>query len=180
MMVIFNCGLLLDQIGDYKGVIKDYFMVINEYFNFLLGYQYRVQVCRKIGDVKGVDVDEFKVLKVQLDKQNGVDFNKQIVDNMENNKICKKFDKNMNNYCKIVVVDNEEGEEKYKSDYCGCVQDKNVNIVFQFMFVFIYYEKYDDVKWQVNYYKFIEILNNQKVFFGCLIIINEEVFLMEE
>ena len=31
----------------------------------------------------------------------------------------------MNNYRKIVVADNEEGEEKYKSDYRGRVQDKN-------------------------------------------------------
>ncbi len=36
----------------------------------------------------------------------------------------------MNNYRKIVVADNEEGEEKYKSDYRGRVQDKNVTILF--------------------------------------------------
>ena len=39
MMAIFNRGLLLDQTGDYKGAIKDYSTVINEYPNFLLGYQ---------------------------------------------------------------------------------------------------------------------------------------------
>mgnify|MGYP000031289021 CR=1 FL=1 len=63
MMAIFNRGLLLDQTGDYKGAIKDYSTVINEYPNFLLGYQYRAQARRKIGDVKGADADEFKVLK---------------------------------------------------------------------------------------------------------------------
>lgn len=90
--------------------------------------------------MKGADADEFKVLKAQLDKQNGVDPNKQTADNTENNKTRKKSDKNMNNYRKIVVADNEEGEEKYKSDYRGRVQDKNVNIVPQPMFVLTYYE----------------------------------------
>ena len=52
----------------------------------MLGYQYRAQARRKIGDVKGADADEFKVLKAQLDKQNGVDPNKQTADNTENNK----------------------------------------------------------------------------------------------
>ena len=68
MMAIFNRGLLLDQTGDSKGAIQDYSTVINEYPNFLLGYQYRAQARRKIGDVKGADADEFKVWKAQLDK----------------------------------------------------------------------------------------------------------------
>ena len=41
-------------------------------------------------------------------------------------------------------------------------------------------EKHDDVKRQVNYYKFIETLNNQKVLPGRLIITNEEAPLTEE
>lgn len=54
------------------------------------------------------------MLKAQLDKQNGVDPNKQTADNTENNKTRKKSDKNMNNYRKIVVADNEEGEENIR------------------------------------------------------------------
>ena len=59
-------------------------------------------------------------------------------------------------------------------------RDKNVNIVPQPMFVLTYYEKHDDVKRQVNYYKFIVTLNNQKVLPGRLIITNEEAPLTEE
>lgn len=55
-----------------------------------------------------------------------------------------------------------------------------MNIVPQPMFVLTYYEKHDDVKRQVNYYKFIETLNNQKVLPGRLIITNEEAPLTEE
>lgn len=34
----------------------------------------------------------------------------------------------MNNYRKIVIADNSEVEQKYKSDIRGRVQDRNVNI----------------------------------------------------
>ena len=86
MMAIFNRGLLRDQTGDYKGAIKDYSTVINEYPNFLIGYQYRAQARKKVGDIKGADADEFKVLKAQLDKQNGVSQNNQTADNSERRK----------------------------------------------------------------------------------------------
>ena len=169
MMAIFNRGLLRDQTGDYKGAIKDYSTVINEYPNFVIGYQYRAQARKKVGDIKGADADEFKVLKAQLDKQNGVSQNNQTADNSESgNRTRKKSDKNMNNYRKIVVADNEEGEEKYKSEYRGRVQDKNVTIVPQPMFVLTYYEKHNDVKRQVNYHKYIEELNSNKVL-PCLL-----------
>lgn len=182
MMAIFNRGLLLDQTGDYKGAIKDYSRVIEEYPNFLVGYQYRARARRKVGDLKGADADEFKVLKAQLDKQNGVvaQNNAQNTQGQEGEKTRRKSDKNMNNYRKIVVADNEEGEEKYKSNYRGRVQDKNVNIVPQPMFVLTYYEKRNEVKRQVNYYKYIETLNDQKVFPERLIITNEEAPLTEE
>ncbi|WP_455673961.1 tetratricopeptide repeat protein [Phocaeicola sp.] len=181
MMAIFNRGLLLDQIGDYKAAVRDYSAVINEYPNFLMGYQYRAQARKKMGDAKGADADEFKVLKAQLDKQNGVNQNNQTADNTEGkDRTRKKSDKNMDNYRKIVVADNEEGDEKYKSEYRGRVQDKNVTIIPQPMFALTYYERHDDVKRQVNYYKYIEELNSRKALPGRLIITNEEAPLTEE
>ena len=50
MMAIFNRGLLRDKTGDYSGAMEDYTAVIDEYPNFLTGYQYRAQARRKIGD----------------------------------------------------------------------------------------------------------------------------------
>ena len=136
---------------------------------------------KKVGDIKGADADEFKVLKAQLDKQNGVSQNNQTADNSESgNRTRKKSDKNMNNYRKIVVADNEEGEEKYKSEYRGRVQDKNVTIEPKPMFVLTYNEKHNDVKRQVNYHKYIEELNSNKVLPERLLITNEEAPLTEE
>ena len=176
MMAIFNRGLLLDQTGDLRGAIKDYSTVLEEYPNFLAGYQYRAAARKKLGDRRGAEADELVVLKAHLDMQNGV--KKQPDDDKE--KTRKKSDKNMNNYRKIVVADNDGAEEKYKNDYRGRVQDRNVNIVPQPMFVLTYYEKPNDVKRQVYYYKYIDELNSQHTYPGNLLITNDEAALTEE
>ena len=179
MMAIFNRGLLLDQTGDLRGAIKDYSTVLEEYPNFLAGYQYRAAARKKLGDRKGAEADELVVLKAHLDMQNGV---KKQTDTGkdEKSRTRKKSDKNMENYRKIVVADNDGAEEKYKNDYRGRVQDRNVTIVPQPMFVLTYYEKWSEVKRQVHYYKYIDELNSRHVYPGNLLITNDEAALTEE
>ena len=178
MMAIFNRGLLLDQTGDYKGAIKDYTMVIDEYPNFLAGYQYRAKARRKIGDLKGADADEFKVLKAQMEQQNGN--NKQTADKTDKEKTRKQSDKNVNNYRKIVVADNNELESKYKNEYRGRVQDRNVNIVPRPMYVLTYYEKITEIDQTIHYYKYIDEQNRRKAYPNRLLITNEETPLTEK
>ena len=55
-----------------------------------------------------------------------------------------------------------------------------MTIVPQPMFVLTYYEKHNDVKRQVNYHKYIEELNSNKVLPERLLITNEEAPLTEE
>ena len=176
MMAIFNRGLLLDQTGDLRAAIKDYSTVLEEYPNFLAGYQYRAEARKKLGDRRGAEADELVVLKAHLDMQNGV--KKQTADNQE--KTRKKSDKNMNNYRKIVVADNDDTQSKYKNDYRGRVQDRNVTIVPQPMFVLTYYEKQNDVKRPVYYYKYIDELNSRHTYPENILITNDEAALTEE
>jgi tetratricopeptide (TPR) repeat protein len=176
MMAIFNRALLLDQTGDLRGAIKDYSRVLEEYPNFLAGYQYRSAARKKLGDRKGAEADELVVLKAHLDAQNGV--KKQTDDEKE--KTRKKSDKNMNNYRKIVVADNDGMADKYKNDYRGRVQDRNVTIVPQPMFVLTYYKKPSDVKEQVYYYNYIDELNSQRTYPEQILITNDEAALTEE
>ena len=186
MMAVFNRGLLRAQTGDYRGAIQDYTTVINQYPNFLAGYYQRSEVRRKIGDKKGAEQDEFKVMKAQIDKQNGVT-NKDVAQNKDKEneeeggeKTRKKSDKNMNNYRKIVIADDSEAEQRYTSDYRGRVQDKNVNIKLEPMFALTYYEKMSDVKRSVNFHKYIEDLNRTGILPKRLRITNMEAPLTEE
>lgn len=71
-MATFNRGLLRAQTGDYRGAISDYSKVIAEYPNFMAGYYQRAEARKKIGDHKGAEQDEFKIMKMQIDKRNGV------------------------------------------------------------------------------------------------------------
>lgn len=186
MMAVFNRGLLRAQTGDYRGAIQDYTTVINQYPNFLAGYYQRSEARRKIGDKKGAEQDEFKVMKAQIDKQNGVT-NKDVAQNKDETdgsedgeKTRKKSDKNMNNYRKIVIADDSEAEQRYTSDYRGRVQDKNVNITLEPMFALTYYEKMSDVKRSVNFHKYIEDLNRTGILSKRLRITNMEAPLTEE
>ena len=186
MMAIFNRGILLEQTGDLKGAVRDFSTVLEAYPSFWLGYQMRSAVYRKMGNAKNAQADELKVLKAQLDMQNGTSNNKQTANNKDKDEekvsqrgTRKKSDKNMNNYRRIVVADNDF-EEKYKNDYRGRVQNRNVNIVPQPMFVLTYYEKYNEVRKQLHFYKYIEELNNSRLFPEKLLITNEEAPLTEE
>lgn len=175
MMAVFNRGQLRDKTGDYRGAIADYSRVIGEYPNFLAGYQVRAKARRRVGDLRGAEADEFTVLKAQLEAQNNRKQNTASAD-----KTRKKSDKNMNNYRKIVVADNDDATPKYKTDYRGRVQDKNVNILPQPMFALNYYERQEEVKRMVTYNRSIDELNNRHVLPGRLLITNNEASLSEE
>ena len=176
MMAVFNRGLLRDRTGDYQGAIEDYTTVLDEYPNFLAGYQYRADARRKTGDLKGADEDDFKVLKAQLDAQNGQSSGQATA---SADKTRKKSDKNMNNYRKMVVADDGD-DNKYKTEYRGRVQDRNVNILPQPMFALTYYERQDEVRHQVNFSKAIDDLNNRHALPHRLLITNNEASLSEE
>ena len=186
MMATFNRGLLRAQTGNYRGAISDYSKVIDEYPNFMAGYYHRAEARKKIGDRKGAEQDEFKLMKMQIDKRNGVTAdNKDVADNNaqdgeDKSKTRKKSDKNMDNYRKIVIADDSEQDEKYKSDYRGRVQDRNVSIKMEPMYALTYYEKLSEVKRIVHFHKYIEELNHSKLFPKPLRITNMEAPLTEE
>ena len=79
-----------------------------------------------------------------------------------------------------MVADNDSNEDKYKTDYRGRVQDKDVNILPQPMFALSYYERIDDVRRQVNFFKAVDDLNNRQVLPHRLLITNSETSLTEE
>ncbi len=187
----YNRGLLRAQTGDHRGAIADYSRVIDEYPNFTAGYYHRAEARKKMGDRKGAEQDEFKIMQMQIDKRNAAAGNsnkanpdqKDVADNTEEGDgsgTRKKSDKNMENYRKIVIADDSETTQKYKSDYRGRVQDRNVNIKIEPMYALTYYEKPSEVKRIVHFHKYIEELNHAKIAPKPLKITNMEVPLTEE
>lgn len=176
MIALFNRAILLDKVGELSKAEKDYTSVIKTYPNFLVGYQNRAKVRRKLGNLKGAEEDEMKVFKAELDKTYGTKNNKQ---QAQGKNTRKKSDKNIDNFNRIVVADNEDDDEKYKSQYRGRVQDKKTEVSLQPMFCLTYYKKYDEVKQLVTYNKVIDNINSKKLLPQRLLITNEEAPLSE-
>lgn len=177
MMAIFNRALLLDRTGDYRGAVEDYTRVIDEYPNFWTGYQCRAEARRKMGDVKGAEMDEYVLLKAEIDRQNGVQPSNNANDDETTR---KKSDKNMDNYRKLVVADDAESSSMYKSEYRGRVQNRNVVITLEPMYVLTYYEKSIEVRRQVHYYKYVDDMNQRHALPLPLLITNQERPLAEK
>ena len=86
----------------------------------------------------------------------------------------------MENYGKIVVADNTDDTQRYKNEYRGRVQDKNVRVELQPMYALTYYEKSDEVRRTIHYYKYIDLLNHEALFTKPLILTNNEAALTQE
>lgn len=157
-MARFNRALLRENVGDYKGAIGDYDRVIGDYPNFEYAYSCRASARRKVGDKKGAEADEKWLFKRQLDIYNkGVD---AVRDEYfaENDKTRKRSDENVRNYNKMVVADDVYAKQ-YTTEYRGRVQDRNVFVELEPVFVLTYYRNADELDTSSLLCKPLEVLN---------------------
>lgn len=153
MIALFNRALMRNNTGDYRGALKDLSAVIKEYPTFWTGYQLRATIRRKLGDVNGAERDEFKVMKAQMEaRYQGKKFK-------TSNKTRKKSDLDMNDYDKLVEEDTVVYAQKYSSEYRGKIQNKQVEVRPEAMFVLTYHPQRLGVERSVAYHPELEKLN---------------------
>ena len=128
MIALFNRALLLDQTGDYRGAIRDISAVIEAYPEFWTGYQKRADIRRKLGDTYGAERDEYRILKARMDARAGI---KQ----KSPSKTRKKSERNIEDYASIVEADSDEPVREYSSAYRGKVQNHQVELQPQPLYV---------------------------------------------
>lgn len=176
-MARFNRALLRDNTGDLEGAITDYTRVIDDYPNFEYGYQRRAAALRKTGDIKGAEADEVWLLKRQMASFTG---GKSSPDTtvVKEDKVRKRSDRNVRNYNKMVVADDEH-EKQYATVYRGKVQNRNIYLELQPMFAITYYEQPQEVSTSTPYYKPIEDLNKSRFFNRTVLLTNDERALSE-
>lgn len=174
MMALYNRALLLDNTGDYQGAIRDVSTVIDAYPEFWTGYQYRASVRRKTGDIKGAEQDEFKVLKATLDRRYGG------TRPQTGQQTRKQSERNMEDFDKLVVADTEEAVSQYANEYRGKVQDRQVELSPEPMFVLSFYRKNSEVSQKKGFHALVEDLNNSGLLWRTLYITNSELSLDEE
>ncbi len=120
IMAIFNRGILHDKTGNLRAAIQDYTTVINQFPNFWIGLSYRAKCYRRLGMIAKAELDEFKILRAQLDKQQGIQarWSKSKL-----HEVRKRSEINMDKYNQIVVADESEAIHEYKSKFRGRVQN---------------------------------------------------------
>ena len=206
-MAYYNRALLRFETGDYVGAVNDYDVVLRQYPNFLPGYYSRAEAKRKMHDNAGADRDYWAAIeleeKMKKDRQSG---NTQLAATSgvsttgnatgtnaaggdatpgdtsgKDENTREQSDKNINKFNRLVVYDKEqERKSKYQSEVRGRVQDRNVRVDLEPMFVLTYYEKPDPVKKLVYYDKMLEDFNSRQILSRKLRITNEEAALNED
>ena len=157
-MARFNRAMLRENIGDYKGAVDDYSKVIDSYPNFEYAYSCRASARRKYGDEKGADADEQWLFKRQMDiYKNGVgEVDEEY--SVDNDMTRKRSDENVRNYNKMVVAD-DAYTKQYTTEYRGKVQDRNVFVELEPVFVLTYYRNDADIESRLHFCKPLEELN---------------------
>ena len=156
----FNRALLRDRTGDFNGAVGDYTVVLENYPNFEYAYQCRAAARRKCGDVSGADADEEWLRKRQFDiYYNGVRNDVEYVAGED--KTRKRSDNNVRNYNKMISSDVAD-EKQYTTEYRGRVQNRNVYVELEPVFVLTYYKTMAELEGVAHYYKPLEDFNAAK------------------
>ncbi|MCM1109207.1 MAG: tetratricopeptide repeat protein [Clostridium sp.] len=174
MIALYNRAILLDNTGDFRGAIRDVSTVIEAYPEFWTGYQFRASLRRKTGDTKGAELDEFKVMKATLDRRYGG------ARKPSNRPTRKQSERNMDDFDKLVVADNEESVSQYANEYRGRVQNRQADLSPESLFVLSFHRRESEIGRQKEYHALVEELNNSGLLWRPLYITNSERTLDEE
>ena len=183
---IYNRALLYDMIGSYSKAVADFNVVLEQYPDFALGFFARSEAKRKMGDMKGGEKDF--MLAMELEKKTQYEpFDENAADAGTAQRSGQaadersESDKNINKFNQILVADaHAEYKPEYENKIRGRVQDQNVQVSIQPMYVLTYYERPDAVRQNIYYVKELEELNDTRVFSKKLLLTNSEAALLSD
>ena len=182
----YNRATLLFKTGDYRATIRDLDAVLRRYPDFVQGYYYRADVKRRLNDLKGADRDYIAAMKIEEDRRRGrrsvaSTAAKDSTRSGANDRTREESDRNIEKFSRLVVYDRKkEQKSKYQSEIRGRVQDRNVQVELEPMFVLTYYERQADVRERVFYDRLVERFNDRRVLAWRLLLTNREAALTEE
>lgn len=169
----FNRALLRAAIGNYKGAIEDYTAVIEAYPNFEQAYSCRADARRKYGDNAGADADEAWIFKRRQDIYfNGLASVQQDY-SAEADETRKRSDENVRNYNKMIAPAGTSSEQ-YTTEARGKVQNRNVYVELEPLFVLTYYKDESRGDAMSGYNSLVEALNASREGSRQLLLTNKE------
>ena len=168
----FNRALLRSAIGDYKGANEDFTIVIEAYPNFEYAYSCRAEARRKMGNISGAKADEAWLFNRRQDIYfNGIASVQQEY-SADADSVRKRSNENVRNYNKMIAPA-DVNTKQYVTEARGKVQNRNVYVELEPLFVLTCYKDENASSWQ-GYNKLVEELNAMRQ--GCrpLLLTNKE------
>ncbi len=148
-MAIYNRALLRENTGDLAGAEEDLNVIIDRYPQFIPAYYQRSELRRKRGDAKGADKDYFDAWdlenKLREDRAAGRRFSargdRQEDGKDDNGKVRHADETDISKYNRVIVAESDASQTaRYANPIRGNVQNFNVDIQSEPMFVLTFYE----------------------------------------
>ncbi|MBQ0120222.1 MAG: tetratricopeptide repeat protein [Bacteroidales bacterium] len=191
-MAHYNRAMLYFRTGQYKKAIADYDAVLSKYPSFEAGYMARGETKRRMGDRKGGDADYDKALAIFKQKKTHVsDFNPIEIEVDEAKKKAEKRelgeedpetqDEIMNKFNTLLTVAPENPiKPEYANRQRGRIQNTNMEIEPEPMFVLSYYAHDNKLNGNTYYVKEIAELNDTRLLPGVLSLTEDDKPIDEE
>lgn len=167
-IALFNRALMRHNTGDYQGALKDLTAIINDFPTFWDGYQMRAAVYRRLGMIHEAERDEFKVMKARLEARY------QQKNTLTAAKTRKKSSRDLKDYDKLVEEDSVVYSQTYTNDYRGKVQNRQVEMMPEGLFVLTYHPRKAGVGRTVAYHSLLEQFNSSGVLYDRIFMANHE------
>lgn len=163
-MAIYNRAILNEEAGRYSEALNDLNIVIQEYPYFAPAYAFRSEVKRNLRDISGADTDYWYSYDLDKKLREAKEKGKivtgkgifepgttiELAEN-DNKKTREKSDKDIEKFSRLVVADRaDEIKSSYQSEVRGRVQDKQVKVDLEPLFIITYYEKIPDLDYSVS------------------------------
>lgn len=179
IMARYNRAELYSKTGQYKNAIKDYDVVLNKYPDFDGGFYARSECKRAIGDMAGGEHDYNKSRALYKEKRKFAEYDPN-EDKAEQN--AKNSESAVTNKFKnLLTIENDNRvKPEYDSKVRGKVQDNNVKIDPEPMFVLSYYDVVSELKDNSNYTRELTEINDARLLPFTLVLSNKEMRLYED
>ncbi len=175
---ILNRAILYDELGMYDQAIADFDAVLEVYPDYAAGLFARSEAKRKNGDSKGGERDfkQYMALaeRIQVNPDVQREASEQAAENIRER---RESDKSISKYDRLLVGDEDlmqAFEPKYESRVRGRIQDRNVQVSLQPLFLLSYYERPNELRPSNAFADELMQLNELGIFNHSLVITNEE------
>ncbi|MBO4815280.1 MAG: tetratricopeptide repeat protein [Muribaculaceae bacterium] len=190
-LALYNRAQLYLRTQQFKKAVKDYDRILNKYPNFESGYMARAQAKQQSGDLRGSERDMqqaiaiFKKKGIRVATYNPAEQEAQkmekeaeeraqraadgIEEELTEEDIMKKFNS-------LLTVENDNSlKPEYENRSRGRIQNSNVEIDPQPMFLLSYYNEVNKLNGKTHYMKEITEVNESSLLPKMLVIANDEM-----